>query len=209
MARPLLPFVSTCRKPKWSRKKSRVAATSGTCRSLALDYHVKTRGEDFVLSLSGANNVANTLAFLGRADEAIALQRKVVEIERRTTGPDQPDMLWFENNLANFYDRAGHLAEAESTYRDIVCRGRGQFTKGEWDFGHFLFNLGAVLAKDGKTAEARAALVESVGILTATLGSEHKRTQRAKAALDALTTPPAAKPHSQRHSTLSSQSNAR
>jgi len=36
---------------------------------LALNYHIKTRGEHFTLTRAGYNNVANTLAFMGREKE--------------------------------------------------------------------------------------------------------------------------------------------
>ena len=101
-------------------------------------------------------------------------------------GPDHPDTIWFENNLANFYERNHDLATAESTYRDVIARARRVFTKGEWDLGHFIYHLGVVLAAEGKTDEARSALGESVKILTAGLGKDSPRTKRAQAALDAL-----------------------
>ena len=156
---------------------------------LALDYHVKTRGESFTLSRMGLNNIANTLAFMGRVSEAIPMQQKALDLQRSSVGADHPDTLWLENNLANFYDRNGDLAKAEATYRDTIERGRRQFTKGEWDLGHFLFRLGQVLAKEGRTAEARTAIEEGLAILQASLGPDHARTQRAQAALAALAQP--------------------
>ncbi len=156
---------------------------------LALDYHVKTRGENFTLSRMGLNNVANTLAFMGRVPEAIEKQKKALELQREAVGVDHPDTLWLENNLANFYDRNGDLAQAEATYRDAIERGRRQFTKGEWDLGHFIFRLGQVLAKEGRIAEARATIEEGLAILKAALGPDHARTKRAQEALDALAQP--------------------
>ncbi|HEX3666414.1 MAG TPA: tetratricopeptide repeat protein [Rhizomicrobium sp.] len=153
---------------------------------LALDYHVRTHGEHFTLSREGYNNVANTLAFMGREPEAIALGLKTLALERKDLGPDHPDTIWFENNLANFYERNRDLATAEATYRDVVARARRVFTKGEWDLGHFLYHLGAVLAAEGKNDAARATLGKSVKILTTALGKDSPRTKRAQAALDAL-----------------------
>ena len=155
---------------------------------LALDYHVKTRGEHFSLSREGYNNVANTLAFMGREHEAIALGVKTLALERQDIGPDNPATIWFENNLANFYDRAHDLADAEATYLDVVNRARRVFTKGEWDLGHFVYHLGAVLAEEGKVVEARALLTESVRILAVAVGKDSPRTRRAQAALDQLRT---------------------
>ncbi|HEX4158580.1 MAG TPA: tetratricopeptide repeat protein [Rhizomicrobium sp.] len=156
---------------------------------LALNYHVKTRGEHFSMSREGYNNVANTLAFLGREPEAIALGLKTLALERADLGPDHPDTIWFENNLANFYERDHDLATAEATYRDVLARARRVFTKGEWDIGHFAWHLGVVLAAEGKTAEARSVLGESVKILTTALGKDSPRAKRARAALDSLNMP--------------------
>jgi non-specific serine/threonine protein kinase len=152
----------------------------------ALDYHLKTRGEHFTMSREGYNNIANTLAFMGREKEAIALGVKTLQLEREDLGPDHPDTIWFENNLANFYERADDLPNAEATYRDVLARARRVFTKGEWDVGHFAWHLGVVLAKEGKTEEARALLSESVAILSVALGKDSDRTKRAEAALAAL-----------------------
>jgi non-specific serine/threonine protein kinase len=153
---------------------------------LALDFHVKNRGELFALSRAGYNNIASTLAWMGREKEAIATGQKVLVLERQALGADHPETLWFENNLANYYDRARDFADAEATYRDVLARARRAFTKGEWDLGHFAYHLGALLAEEGKNDEARTYLQESVKILTAALGKDNARTKRAQAALDSL-----------------------
>jgi len=109
-----------------------------------------------------------------------------LRLERQDLGPDNPDTIWFENNLANFYDRAHDLRSAESTSPDVLARARRVFTKGEWDVGHFAYHLGALLAEEGKKDEARPLLAESVRILTAALGKDSPRTLWAQSALDAL-----------------------
>ncbi len=154
---------------------------------LALDFHVRTRGETFTMSRAGYNNVANTLAFMGREQDAIAVGRKALALESQALGPDHPETLWFENNLANYYDRAHDFAKAEEIYRDVLARAQRVFRHGEWDTGHFAWHLGAVLAEEGKKDDARSFLQESVRIFTAALGKDNLRTQRAQAALDALT----------------------
>jgi len=153
---------------------------------LALHYELKTHGEHFSMSRVGYNDIANTLAFMGRENEAIALGLKTLQLEREDLGPDHPDTIWFENNLANFYDRAHDLANSEAMYRDVLERARRVFKKGEWDVGHFAWHLGAVLAEEGKISEARGLLQESVAILTAALGKDSARTKHAAASLAAL-----------------------
>jgi non-specific serine/threonine protein kinase len=153
---------------------------------IALDYNVRTRGEDFVASRQGFNDIANVLAFTGREKEAIAMGRKALDLQRRALGPDHPDTLWFQNNLADYYHRDNNLAQAESLYRDLVTRARLVFPHGEWDLGHFEFHLGEVLAQEGRTTEARAVLTDSVAILSKSLGADDHHTTRAKALLVSL-----------------------
>jgi non-specific serine/threonine protein kinase len=152
----------------------------------ALDYHLRTQGEMFTATRMGYNDIANALAFAGRAKEAIPMGQKAFDLQRRALGPDAADTLWFENNLADYYHRDGNLAEAETLYRDIVARARTTFPPGQWDLGHFEYHLGEVLGQEGKIAEARAVLSESVALLTKVLGADHARTKRAVAALEAL-----------------------
>jgi non-specific serine/threonine protein kinase len=156
---------------------------------LALNYHVKTHGDRFVLSRGGYNNVASTLAWMGREPEAIAIGKKALDLERADIGPDHPDTIWFENNLANYYDRAGDLAGSEAIYRDVLERAHRAFHNGEWDTGHFAWHLGVILVKEGKPGDAKPFLEEGVKILTAALGSGDPRTKRAQASLDDLARP--------------------
>lgn len=153
---------------------------------LALDYHVKARGEHFSETRAGYNNVANCLAYMGREKEAIAVGLKTLALERADIGADHPETIWFENNLANFYERDHQLGQAEATYRDVLDRAHRAFKPGEWDVGHFTYHLGALLAEENKTAEARPYLERSVEILSAALGKDNVRTKRAQAELTAL-----------------------
>jgi non-specific serine/threonine protein kinase len=159
----------------------------------ALDYDLRTRGEMFVASRNLYNDIANALAFMGREKEAIAIGEKALDLQRRADGDNHRDTLWLENNLADFYHRDGDLAHAEALYRDLVARGRKVFVNGEWDLGHFEFHLGEVLAQEGKLDEARVLLVESVGILTKSLGPDDRHTVRARAVLASL--PVGGEPH--------------
>jgi len=153
---------------------------------LALDYHIKTRGEEFTGSRENMNDLAYALSGLGRHEEAIKLQQRVVDLDAKTVGADQAEALWREKSLGHFQEVAGHLAEAEQTYRSVIARARPVFTKGEWDLGQMEAALGMVLALEGKTAESRDTLQESVAILSKALGPDDKYTKKAQAALDGL-----------------------
>jgi tetratricopeptide (TPR) repeat protein len=149
----------------------------------ALDYNVATHGETFELSREGYNNIAEVLSSMGRGKEAIAAAQKALELETRASGPNDPDTIWFENNLANTYLKDGNVAEAARVWTDVVERGRHQFTHGEWDLAHFLFHLGEAQATLGDKKAARASLTESVQRFTRALGAQNPRTLKAKAAL--------------------------
>jgi non-specific serine/threonine protein kinase len=149
----------------------------------ALDYNVRTHGEDFQLSRFAMNGVAKMLTAMGRPREAIPLAQKAFELQRAAEGPANEDTLWIEASLADALDHAGETARAEAEYRNIVAQAHVAFTHGEWDLGHFEYLLGALLAKEGKSAEARATLADSVAQLTRSLGPNDAATQSATLAL--------------------------
>ncbi|HEX3944941.1 MAG TPA: tetratricopeptide repeat protein [Rhizomicrobium sp.] len=153
---------------------------------VALDYNIATHGESFEGTYEGYNNIASVLGNMGRTKDAIAAGKKAWDLERRAAGADNPDTLWFENNLANYYRQDGNNAEAARVWSDVVQRGRKQFTHGEWDLAHFLFHLGEMQALLGDTNAARASLTESVQRFTVALGAHNKRTLSAKIALKNL-----------------------
>ena len=148
------------------------------------DYSVATRGERSILSLAAENNIANALAHMGRAQEAIALAKHAYDIKREVEGADRPDTLWFERNLAEDYRIDGKLQQAETVLRDVVDRARKTMTHGEHILGQYESEFGELLLAEGKIAEAGAPLAESVTSLTRSLGAEDSRTVRARKLLD-------------------------
>jgi hypothetical protein len=124
---------------------------------LALDFNVKAHGENFTLPRDILNNIANTYAFAGHETGVIAAGEKALALERAALGPHHGDTIWYENNLADYYHRAGRLADAEATYRDTLTRARATFTHGEWDPAHFEFHLGQVLGEEGKNSRSPCA----------------------------------------------------
>jgi tetratricopeptide (TPR) repeat protein len=141
------------------------------------------------LSIAAVNNIASTLANMGRTAEAVAMARKSLDLERRSSGPDSPDTIWSENNLASNLEKDGKLAEATDLYRDVLRRARTVFTHGEWDLGQFEYRLAKLLLDTGHQAEARALLTESIALFTRSLGTADPHTKRALAALAALPPP--------------------
>jgi non-specific serine/threonine protein kinase len=150
---------------------------------IALDYNLKAHGENFQLTRFGMNGVAKMLTEMGRAPEAIPLAQKAFALQRAAEGPANEDTLWIEAALADTYDHAGDTQHAEATYRDVLANARLGFTHGEWDLGHFEYLLGAFLARQGNTTEAKPLLADSVATLTKSLGANDASTQAAVVAL--------------------------
>ncbi len=90
------------------------------------------------------NDLAFVYAGLGRFDEAIQMQERVMALDAKTVGADHPEALWREKSLGGFYERSGNLAKAEEIYRGVVTRARGRFTAGEWDLGQMVLALGTL-----------------------------------------------------------------
>jgi len=150
---------------------------------IALDYNLKAHGENFQLSRFGMNGVGKMLTEMGRAQEAIPYAQKAFTLQRAAEGATNEDTLWIEAALADAYQHAGNMAQAEATYRDVVDNARLGFTHGEWDLGHFQYLLGSLLAQEGKSSEAKQVLRESVAGLRTSLGDKDASTQAAVVAL--------------------------
>jgi non-specific serine/threonine protein kinase len=150
---------------------------------LSLDYNLKTHGEDYQASRFTMNGIAKVLTAMGRPAEAIPLGERALALQRKAEGPDNEDTLWIEGNLAHEYQQAGNLARADAIYADIMTRTKVAFTHGEWDVGHFAFDYGELLLREGKAAQARAMLETSVAVLRRSLGPDDAKTRAAMEAL--------------------------
>jgi non-specific serine/threonine protein kinase len=149
----------------------------------ALAYNVATKGDAFELSREGYNNIAEVLSAMDDGPGAIATGQKALDLERRASGWNDPDSLWFENNLAMYYRKDGNAREAARLWADVVLRARGQFTHDEWDLAHFLYREGETDAMLGDGKAACRELSEAVRRFTTALGARNDRTVKAGAAL--------------------------
>ena len=81
-------------------------------------------------TLTSRSNLANGYHFVGRDDEAVALDEETLSIRERVLGPEHPDTLTSRSNLANGYhfvgrdDEAIGLDEETSVDNESVCWGR-------------------------------------------------------------------------------------
>ncbi len=152
----------------------------------ARDHYMAAHGEAFERTRAATNLLATTLAQGGQPREAIPLAEKSLALQIAARGPDNEDSLWIESNLAEDHRLAGDLPQSETIYRDIVAHARVAFTHGEWDLGHFEFLLAKLLIQEGKVAEARPLLGESVSNFSRNFGVGDARTRDARAALAGL-----------------------
>ncbi len=152
----------------------------------ALAFTERTHGESYEFTRHGMIVLAKALSESGHSLEAIPLAERAVALQRAALGADNEDTLWVESYLADAYKTAGNLARAEAIYSDVVARSHRVFNHDEWTIGHFEMRLGTVLAAEGKAADARSTLTDSVHVLTASLGADDARTKDARAALATL-----------------------
>ncbi|MEU4444159.1 FxSxx-COOH system tetratricopeptide repeat protein [Actinosynnema sp. NPDC050801] len=122
------------------------------------------------------NAVADTLERAGHNATAFTLRSHVLEAETSQLGPDHPDILASQNNLATVLSALGRYREAEQLHRAtfvVLARAFGP------EHHNTLFsqsNLAAALNNLGRHGEAEQLLRASLDIRTRTLGPEHPDT---------------------------------
>jgi tetratricopeptide (TPR) repeat protein len=100
-----------------------------------------------------------------RIDEAVNYLRKGLDIMKRTEGAGKNyRQVWAETSLALVLSKQGKLAEAEIHFRAAVTIARTQEGTDYPDTVLFILNLGNILRREGKLAEARALAEEAVAI---------------------------------------------
>ena len=113
---------------------------------------------------------------LGLYGRAMPLEQKCVEIRKRVLGPDNPDTLKSENNLAILFARLGHIPEAEKLARETLDTSRrvlgpeAPLTLGS------MSNLAILLDHEGRVAEAEQLDQQTFEKSRRVLGPEHPNT---------------------------------
>jgi tetratricopeptide (TPR) repeat protein len=138
----------------------------------ALDIYRKALGEDHPDTAQSYNNVAANLYAQGKYAEAQPLCQKALDLRRKALGEDHPDTARSYSNLAGNLDAQGKYAAAESLWGRaadsfaaarlrLAASGLGRAAKTGEDSP--LPRLAAVLARNGKPAEAWRRYEESLG----------------------------------------------
>src|SRR5262249_45332641 len=111
----------------------------------------------------------------GRTAAAIALLEATFKARQSQLGPDHPDTLTVQNNLASAYEERGELARAGAIYRDLLARRKAKLGPDHPDFAAGLATRGSCLLKQGKWDEAETLLRECLRIREAKRPDDWRR----------------------------------
>ncbi len=147
--------------------------------SRALSLWESNLGPDHPDTLKAVNNLAMSLARLGRAAEAEALYRRALQGRERVLGPDDPFTLVTLNNLAELIRGAGRVDEAEPLLRRALEVQRRVHGPGHKNTLTTQANLASLLLRRGQTDEALRMHRDVHERCVATFGPEHVMTLQA------------------------------
>jgi serine/threonine protein kinase/Tfp pilus assembly protein PilF len=101
---------------------------------------------------------------LGNEDEAAADYAAALALEEAKSGPGAPDTLLYMHNLADAYQKAGKLDQAEHVYRDLLERRRKSDGPRSEAAAYTLAGLGVNLLIQQRYAEAEPVVRECLTI---------------------------------------------
>ena len=108
------------------------------------------------------SNLARDLAMQGKVGEAEPLARRTLELYRRTAGPEHPQTIENMNVLRDCLSRAPRYADAEELARQILGITRRVFGTDDIRTADTAYELGTLLAIQGKPDEAISVLGDAV-----------------------------------------------
>jgi hypothetical protein len=108
------------------------------------------------------NNLARDLAMEGKLHEAETLTRQTLNGSRRTLGPDHPTTIDFMQALRGYLKDEHRYVEAEELSRQLVEIMRRLHGVADARTAEASYELGTVLALEGKPDDAVAALGDAV-----------------------------------------------
>jgi serine/threonine protein kinase/tetratricopeptide (TPR) repeat protein len=138
----------------------------------ALEITKKLRGEEHTEVVYLLNALAQVLGHQGKLDEAEAMLRQALDMERKLVGLDG-DVSTSLNNLGLALDNRGQYAEAEKIHREALAMNRKFEGNESKDVATSLNNLAVVLQEQQKFDEAEIALREALAIKKKLLNHEH------------------------------------
>ena len=115
----------------------------------------------------------------GKHAEAIAVQKEMLSIARRTRGDDDINVLSANNNLALFYRDQGDSDMASTLQKEVVESGRNVLGSEHPVVVHWEANLACYLHNQGKHSQAASMAAEVKTKLRHLFGDQHPATLRA------------------------------
>ena len=104
---------------------------------------------------------------------AEALLRRALDIQRKSLGPDHPEVATSLNSLATLHHRRGDVATAESLYRQTLAIQERALGPDHPSVGYTLMNLGLLLSQRHDLAGAEPLYRRAIAIWEQRLGPDH------------------------------------
>jgi serine/threonine-protein kinase len=140
---------------------------------LAAERAGKSGGAATPRESSILNNLGASVRLLGRADEAITIQREALAATIAAYGAQSLEAAETRNNLASAMFQHGDLADAIEQYTQALAARRAQLRADHPLVVRCESNLGLAQLRAGKADEAIALLTESANAWEAAFGPEH------------------------------------
>lgn len=134
--------------------------------------------EPWRLAIAVRSRLIDVLIERARAQEAVALCRQSLEIEKRHLGSDHPDIARSLAQLAQALTKDLRYADAEQVHRDVVDMSLRLYGEEHPATAFALAGLSVAVDSEDRPDEARAIVARALGIYRRTLGNDHPRTLR-------------------------------
>ncbi len=119
------------------------------------------------------NQVGQRLRSLAKNTRAEPLMREALRVDRRSFGPDHPDVAIQLNNLAQLLQATNRMVEAEPLMREALLIDRASFGPDHPNVATDLNNLAQLLQATNRMAEAEPLMREALLIDRASFGPDH------------------------------------
>ncbi len=145
---------------------------SGSYSSAGRHDEAVTLGEEVVLgfqkiwgiehpaTLITMSSLASSYWVVKRKEEAITLHKKTLQLRKKVLGPEHRDTVITMKKLARIYQRLGRMEEAERQWKELLAVQKKQHPD-EWGFYHNQAQLGSVLTRRKRYAEAEVLLLSA------------------------------------------------
>jgi tetratricopeptide (TPR) repeat protein len=139
----------------------------------ALKLDTRYQGGGSVAAGEDLDALGEALLATGNVSGADSATQAAISILRGRLHPDHPAVLWSLANLGSVREAQGSDDEAMELFKDVISTQRRIFPNGHSELARAYGQLGALLAKRGRYAEAESLTVEAIAINLPMLGEHH------------------------------------